>query len=121
MNRYRGIMRGAGLGLSLLVTMPVLAGSGGTRSESGTRKPQVVAIVELPSDAEAQRERLSGEVQRSFKARKVPVELVTAGGSDGDDAVAAAVAVYEQRVSGGAVSKKRAATAPVGSGRARRG
>ena len=76
-------MRGAGLGLSLLVTMPVLAGSGGTRSESGTRKPQVVAIVELPSDAEAQRERLSGEVQRGFKARKVPVELVTPGALTG--------------------------------------
>lgn len=83
MNRYRGIMRGAGLGLSLLVTMPALAGSGGTRSDSGTRKPQVVAIVELPSDAEAQRERLSGEVQRGFKARKVPVELVTPGALTG--------------------------------------
>lgn len=75
MNRHRGIRRDAWLGLSLLVTMPALAGPGGAKSESGPRKPQVVAMLELPAEHEAQRSHWSSDVQRSLRARKVTAEL----------------------------------------------
>ncbi|MBL8635640.1 MAG: PEGA domain-containing protein [Myxococcales bacterium] len=75
MNRLQAIRRVLWLGLWLLVTMPALAGPGGPRPEPGTRKPQVVAMLELPAEHEAQRSRWSSDVQRSLKARKVTAEL----------------------------------------------